>query len=83
MSRRHLGCSDCSWGQIGKGVDVRPNQAKSDLFPSQERAQSNTFHDLEQVKALESRQGNVLIKISYKIRTMKKIHWGPAQRPGG
>lgn len=50
---------------------IRLNQTCSLLWG---RAQSNKFHNLEHVKALESRQRTVLIKINYKIGTMKKIY---------
>lgn len=48
---------------------IRLKQTRSLLW---ERAQSTKFHNLEHVKALESRQRTVLIKISYKIGTKKK-----------
>lgn len=56
---------------MGKGVDVRTNETKSEWFPTWGRATS-TFHILERMEALERRQRNVLIKINYKIGTIKK-----------
>lgn len=51
---------DLSWGQTGKGFDVRQMDSVR-LFPIWKRAEANMFHNLEHMKAVGKRQRKVLI----------------------